>query len=79
MVQIRDPIHGLIELTEGEAAIIRHEAFQRLRNIRQLALTSKVYPGATHTRFEHSLGTMHIADRMMTALWRRRYLNFRCR
>lgn len=70
-LRIRDPIHGLIELNEGEAAIIKHEAFQRLRNIRQLALTYKVYPGATHTRFEHSLGTMHVAARMMDALRRR--------
>ncbi|MEW6276464.1 MAG: HD domain-containing protein, partial [Bacillota bacterium] len=70
-VQIRDPIHGMIELNEGEAAIIQHEAFQRLRNIRQLALTSKVYPGATHTRFEHSLGVMHLAGRVMDSLYKR--------
>ncbi|NSW93005.1 MAG: HD domain-containing protein [Firmicutes bacterium] len=70
-VQIRDPIHGMIELNDGEAAIIKNEAFQRLRNIRQLALTSKVYPGATHTRFEHSLGVMHLAGRVMDSLYKR--------
>ncbi|BCV20688.1 hypothetical protein [Moorella sp. Hama-1] len=71
MMQIRDPVHGMIELNEGEAAIIQHEAFQRLRRIHHLAMTSYVYPGATHTRFEHSLGVMHIADRMMTSLYKR--------
>lgn len=70
-VQIRDPVHGMIELNDGEKAIIRHEAFQRLRNIRQLALTSKIYPGATHTRFEHSLGVMHLAGRVMDSLYKR--------
>jgi len=64
-VQIRDPIHGMIELNEGEVEIINHVAFQRLRRIRQLALSSLVYPGATHTRFEHSLGVMHLASRIM--------------
>jgi hypothetical protein len=62
----------MIELNEGEAAIIKEEAFQRLRNIRQLALTLKVYPGATHTRFEHSLGVMHLAGRVMDSLYKRR-------
>jgi len=61
----------MIELNDGEAAIIKNEAFQRLRNIRQLALTSKVYPGATHTRFEHSLGVMHLAGRVMDSLYKR--------
>ena len=77
MVQIRDPVHGMIELNEGEAAIIRHEAFQRLRRIHHLAMNSYVYPGATHTRFEHSLGVMHIADRMMTSLYKRPLVNKR--
>lgn len=70
-VQIRDPIHGMIELNEGEVAIIDHVAFQRLRSIRQLALSYLVYPGATHTRFEHSLGVMHLASRIMDSLYRR--------
>ena len=46
-----------------------HPVFQRLRRIRQLAWTEAVYPGATHTRFEHSLGVMHTATRMFDAIW----------
>lgn len=76
-VRIRDPIHGMIELNAGEAAIVKHEAFQRLRNVRHLALTYKVYPGATHTRFEHSLGVMHLASRMMDSLYKRPLLRKR--
>ncbi len=62
--EIRDPIHGFVVLNEWEREIIDHPAFQRLRRIRQLGLTEMVYPGATHTRFEHSLGVMHVATRM---------------
>lgn len=71
MLRIRDPIHGMIELNPGEAAIVNQEVFQRLRRIHQLALTSLVYPGATHTRFEHSLGVMHLASRVMDSLYKR--------
>lgn len=62
-IQIRDPIHGFIRLSEDERRIIDTMPFQRLRNIRQLALTNLVYPGAMHTRFEHSLGVMHLVGR----------------
>jgi len=61
---IRDPIHGFIHFNEWEKSIIDHPWFQRLRRIRQLAFTEYVYPGATHTRFEHSLGVMHLATSM---------------
>ena len=44
--RIRDPIHGLIELSEDEVKLINTKAFQRLRRIRQLAMTFLVYPGA---------------------------------
>jgi len=70
-VYVRDPIHGMIKLNSREAALIKHEAFQRLNRIRQLAMTYKVYPGATHTRFEHSLGVMHIVGQMMERLRQR--------
>ncbi len=62
--EIRDPVYGFIEFNEWERDIINHPDFQRLRRIRQLALTDLVYPGATHTRFEHSLGVMHLASKM---------------
>ena len=66
--QIRDPVHGFIEYDEWERGVINHPAFQRLRRIRQLALADFVYPGATHTRFEHALGTMHVATKMYDAI-----------
>lgn len=62
--EIRDPIHGFIGFDEWERDIIAHPVFQRLRRIRQLAWTEMVYPGAVHTRFEHSLGVMHTASLM---------------
>jgi len=62
--EIRDPVYGFISFNDLEKAIISHPAFQRLRRIRQLALTEMVYPGATHTRFEHSLGVMYMATLM---------------
>lgn len=68
--EIRDPVYGFITFNEWEREIINHRVFQRLRRIRQLALTDMVYPGATHTRFEHSLGVMHLATKMYDALIR---------
>ena len=70
--EIRDPIHGFIELDDWERDIVNDPVFQRLRRIRQLGLTDMVYPGATHSRFEHSLGVMHIATRMFDAIVSRR-------
>ena len=66
--QIRDPVHGFIEYDDWEREIINHPSFQRLRRIRQLALADFVYPGATHTRFEHALGTMYVATKMYDAI-----------
>ena len=66
--EIRDPIHGFIELNELEWEIVNHRCFQRLRRIRQLAWTDMVYPSATHTRFAHSLGVMHVATRLFEAI-----------
>lgn len=66
--KVRDPIHGFIEFTTQEARIIDLPLFQRLRRIRQLAMAHLVYPGALHTRFDHSLGTVHIAGRIAAKL-----------
>lgn len=63
----RDPIHGFIEISELENQIINTYAFQRLRNIKQLAMTYLVFHGAEHTRFEHSLGTMFLVTKALRA------------
>ncbi len=70
--EIRDPIHGFVTLNEWERDIVNHPVFQRLRRIRQLGLTDMVYPGAMHSRFEHSLGVMHMATRMFKHIQKRR-------
>jgi len=56
---LHDPLHGAIGITEKEQAIIRTKAFQRLKRITQLGTANFVYPGANHSRFEHSIGAMH--------------------
>jgi HD superfamily phosphohydrolase len=62
--EIRDPIHVFIRLDSAERKLVDSRPFQRLRHIHQLALTHLVYPGATHRRFEHSLGVMETASRI---------------
>ena len=59
--EISDPVHGYIYLSDVERDIVDTYVFQRLRRIRQLAGAHLTYPAAQHSRFEHSLGTMHIA------------------
>ena len=66
--EMRDPIHGFVKLFDKEMALINTRVFQRLRRIRQLAMTFLVYPGAVHTRFDHSIGVMHIAGRICAKL-----------
>ena len=67
-LEIRDPIHGFIYRDSHEREIIDTKVFQRLRSLHQLALAYLVYPGATHTRFDHSLGAFHIAGGLVHAL-----------
>lgn len=62
--EIRDPIHVFVHLDSYEKKVLDSRPFQRLRNITQLALTYLLYPGATHKRFEHSLGVMELAGRV---------------
>ena len=57
---IRDPLWNTIRLDPTAVRIIDTAAFQRLRYIRQLGLAHLVYPGATHTRFDHALGVYHL-------------------
>jgi HD superfamily phosphohydrolase len=66
--EIRDPIHGFIRVDEQERKVIDSRPFQRLRHIHQLALTYLLYPGATHRRFEHSLGVMELAGRVFDVI-----------
>jgi HD superfamily phosphohydrolase len=65
---IRDPIHGDISLCAHEQLIIDTPQMQRLRGIRQLGTAYLVYPGSQHTRFEHSLGTMHTVAKILSFL-----------
>src|SRR5262245_13200649 len=67
-VRVRDPIHDFISLNEQQVKLVGTRAFQRLRGIRQLALANLLYPGALHTRFEHTLGVMHVAGLMAEQL-----------
>ncbi len=57
---VRDPLWDAIRLDATAVRIIDTPEFQRLRYIRQLGLTHLVYPGATHTRFDHALGVYHL-------------------
>lgn len=65
---MRDPVHGDIPLTREEMTILDTKEMQRLRNVRQLGAAYLVYPGAQHARFEHSVGTAHLATRMVEAV-----------
>jgi uncharacterized protein len=60
--RVRDPIHQFVHLAPNEWKAVDSPVFQRLRRIGQLAMTSLVYPGTTHTRFEHSIGVRHVAS-----------------
>jgi uncharacterized protein len=65
---IRDPLWNTIRIDPTALRIIDTPAFQRLRHVRQLGLAYLVYPGATHTRFDHALGVYHLARRALTLL-----------
>ncbi len=74
-MEIRDPVHGSIHILDEEIPIIRNEFFQRLRNIKQLGFSEYVFPGATHTRFIHSIGVMNIASSAFDRLFKDRLEN----
>lgn len=71
---IRDPIHGTIHLSNEEVGIIDHPLFRRLHSIKQNGLLYLVFPSSTHTRFEHSLGVLHVADEAFRSLLRNSYV-----
>ena len=72
--EITDPVHRYIRFTETERDVVDSVVFQRLRRIRQLAGAHLVYPGAQHSRFEHSIGTMHLAGYAGETLFAKGYL-----
>jgi HD superfamily phosphohydrolase len=62
--EIKDPLYGYVYITKTEKDIVDSFPMQRLHRLRQLAGAEYVYPGANHTRFEHSIGTMYLAQRL---------------
>ncbi len=66
---LNDPVHGFIQMPSGVGfEIVNHPWFQRLRNIKQLGLAHYVYPGAMHTRFQHSLGAYFLTQQALDIL-----------
>ena len=66
---INDPIFGFIEIEKGLLTdLVKHPYFIRLTRLKQLGPTFYVYPGAMHTRFQHSIGTLHLVSRALNAL-----------
>src|SRR3954467_2349203 len=65
---IRDPLWNNVAVDPLAMRLVASPAFQRLSYVRQLGLAFLVYPGATHTRFEHALGAYHLARRVVTEL-----------
>jgi hypothetical protein len=73
--RMRDPVHNLVEFSTDQFEhtlwrVIQTPPFQRLRRIRQLGFSEFVFPGATHTRFAHSIGVFHVARALMRVIRR---------
>ncbi len=64
---VRDPVHGDVYLTHEELRVLDTPELQRLRGVKQLGTAYLVYPGAVHTRFDHSIGCVHLAQRIVDA------------
>lgn len=65
---MRDPVHGDVYLTHEELRVLDTREMQRMRGVKQLGPAYLVFPGALHTRFDHSIGTVHVAQRMIDAI-----------
>ncbi len=70
ITHIRDPLYSTIALSRKELQLIDNLAFQRLRNIKQLGFADLAFPGATHSRYCHSLGAMHLATKIFDSIFR---------
>lgn len=70
-MQVRDPIHGNIELSTAEVAVLDSAAYQRLRAIKQLGFSEHSFPGATHNRYLHSLGVCHLAGLAFDSIFKK--------
>ena len=73
--RIRDPLHDLIEFSSFELErtlwkVLQTRPFQRLRRVKQLGFSDLVYPGASHSRFAHSVGVFHTARQLMEVVRR---------
>jgi HD superfamily phosphohydrolase len=67
-LEVACPLYGFVSLDPDEREVVGSEPFQRLRRIRQLGWTDAVFPGAMHTRFEHSLGVPHVVSNLFDGL-----------
>ena len=70
IVEIKDPIHGAIEVSSVEVEVLDSREFQRLRAIKQLGFAEYSFPGATHNRYIHSVGVMHLAGRAFDSIFK---------
>ncbi len=70
-MEVRDPLHGAIQLGPAEVAIVDHPFVQRLRGVKQMGFSELPFPGAVHTRYAHSLGAMELAGRGFDSVFRR--------
>ena len=68
-MEIRDPIHGSISIQKEIIPVIKNNFFQRLQNIKQLGFANFIFPGATHSRFIHSIGVMFVGEKCFDALF----------
>lgn len=76
-MEIRDPVHGSIPISDEEIPVLKASFFQRLRNIKQLGFSEYSFPGATHTRYLHSIGVMAVATKAFDKIFHARPKDFR--
>lgn len=69
-MEVRDPVHGSIKVRDCEIPILESPFFQRLRSIKQLGFSEYVFPGATHTRYLHSIGVMDVSSKVFAQVFK---------